>query len=61
MITSEIKLVNGHPILFFDGKKTITLPHTAEVTPLNTNNHTFISDKIEIEMKEFETLIYKVK
>lgn len=42
------------------GKKTITLPHTAEITPINTTDQTFVSDKIEIEMKEFETLIYKV-
>ena len=43
------------------GKKTITLPHTAEITPINSNNPTFVSDKIEIDMKEFETLICKIK
>ncbi len=43
------------------GKKTITLPHIAEITPITPTSTSFTSDKIEVEMKEFETLIFKVK
>ncbi len=44
-----------------EGEKVIKLPKTAEVTPLNSNEPTFISDEIKVEMKEFETLLFKIK
>ena len=42
------------------GMKTIRLKNTYEITPLNPTDASFVSDRIEIEMKEFETLLFNV-
>ena len=42
------------------GEKTIKLPKTYEITPLNQTSTPFTSDKIEVEMKEFETLLFRL-
>lgn len=43
------------------GKKLIRLPKPFEITPLNSDDAPFTSDKIEVNIRQFETLMYKVR
>ena len=43
------------------GLKVIKLPNICDIAPLNGTAKTFTSNKIELEMKEFETLYFKIK
>ncbi|MBO5913015.1 MAG: hypothetical protein J6Q76_06050 [Clostridia bacterium] len=43
------------------GLKTVKLPQICDITPLNGTAKTFTSNKTELEMKEFETLYFKIK
>ena len=42
------------------GHKTINLPKICDITPLKSNIAPFTSNKIELEMNEFETQLFKI-
>lgn len=41
-----------------EGKKVIQLPNKSRIVPLNEKGETVISDRFEIEMREYETLMF---
>ena len=43
------------------GKKTITLPETAEITPIAPGGEAFTALSFVAELEEFETRLYKVR
>ena len=43
------------------GHKLVNLPKICNVTPLSSNIEAFTSDKIELDMNEFETVLFKIK
>lgn len=44
-----------------EGDKTITLPCAMNITPLNSEVKTFYSDTIEIKLKQYETVLFRVE
>lgn len=43
------------------GDKTVSLPNTLRITPMNSDRPTYFSDKIEVKMEQYETCMFRVQ